>query len=117
MDKLVILIIIAVVAYYLYTQQTKSSNYSLPSEYVNSGSKGLTYLEQQYASQLSQARSLCENQFKGTWSQTSNSLGCYNMQGFSTIYCNTQEIQQITSICKQIGGNAVCSSDQASCTV
>jgi len=88
---------------------------SVPPEYK--GTAGLDYLKKQYGSSLSQARSLCTSQFKGNWVDTSNSIGCYNMQGFSTAYCSMDIIHNLISLCNSIGGSATCSINQASCNV
>lgn len=114
-----IIIIIAVAAYLLYTNRSKvsgsSQNYTVPSNLK--GSQGLDYIKNNYASGLSQAKSLCITQFKGNWMDNSNTIGCYNMQGFSTFYCNTDTIRNLVNLCNSIGGNSVCSSTQASCSV
>ncbi len=81
------------------------------------GVEGLDYIRINYASELAQAKNLCITQFKGNWVDSSNTIGCFNMQGFSTYYCSVDVIQNIVNICNSIGGNPTCSSTQASCTV
>ncbi|NIO44399.1 MAG: hypothetical protein GTN36_02495 [Candidatus Aenigmarchaeota archaeon] len=112
-----IIIIIILVAYFLFTEDSSSDkqDYKVPPEYR--GKEGLDYIKRTYSSELSQARSLCINQFKGNWIDTSNDLGCYNMQGFSSSYCNMDILKNLANLCRSIGGNSICSSTQASCTV
>jgi hypothetical protein len=110
---IIIIVIILIIAYLFYTNENKS--YSIPSEYK--GTAGLDYMRKQYASQLSQAKSFCINQFKGEWIDSSNEIGCHNMQGFSASYCNMGIIQNIKNLCDSIKGNPVCSSTQATCIV
>jgi hypothetical protein len=115
---IIIIAIIILAAYYSSFNKTSTSSnktYSIPPEYK--GVQGLDYVKKQYSSQLSQARSLCTSQFKGNWVDNSNSLGCYNMQGFSTSYCGFNIINNLVSLCRSIGGSPTCSSTQASCTV
>jgi len=117
-ETIIIIILIVLAAYFSYFNKTSTSNnqtYSIPPEYK--GTQGLEYVKKQYSSQLSQAKSLCSSQFKGNWVDTLNSIGCYNMQGFSTSYCGFDVIQNLVKLCNSIGGNPVCSSTQASCTV
>jgi hypothetical protein len=115
------IIVIIFIAYFFYSNQSKTagtsapSTPSVPSEYQ--GTKGLDYIRQNYASDLAQARNLCTSQFNGNWVDNSNTIGCYDMQGFSTAYCNTDVIQNLVSTCRSIGGSSTCSSTQASCTV
>jgi len=113
---ILIIIIIVLAAYFFYTRNKVSSNqnYTVPSEYK--GSEGLNYLRENYASELSQARSLCINQFKGNWVDSSNNIGCYDMQGFSSYYCDIDVLKNLVNLCESIGGNPTCSSTQASCT-
>jgi len=111
-----IIIIIILAAYFLYNRGSDSSqNYSVPSQYK--GSEGLDYIRKSYASGLSQARGLCTSQFKGEWVDSSNEIGCQNMQGFSTSYCGVDIIKNLVNLCNSIGGNPVCSSTEASCSV
>jgi len=114
---ILIIIIIILALYFLYFKNNTENNqsYTVPPEYR--GSEGLDYIREHYASELAQARSLCINQFKGDWIDTSNDLGCYNMQGFSSSYCNMDIINNLVNLCKSIGGNPSCSSTQASCSV
>ena len=118
-ETIIIIILIVLAAYFSFFNKNASSpsnqTYSVPPEYK--GSEGLDYVKRQYSSQLSQAQSLCISQFKGNWVDASNSIGCYNMQGFSTSYCGFDVIQNIVKLCNLIGGNPICSSTQASCTV
>jgi len=112
-----IIIIIVLAAYFFYTEDKVSDkqDYTVPPEYK--GSEGLDYIRKTYASELSQARGLCINQFKGNWVDTSNNLGCYDMQDFSSYYCNMDILTNLVNLCKSIGGDPTCSSTQASCTV
>jgi hypothetical protein len=116
---LFVIIVIIFVAYFFYSKQnnteSSSSTPTVPSEYQ--GSEGLNYIRNNYASELAQARSLCTSQFNGNWIDNSNTIGCYDMQGFSTYFCGVDVIQNLVSTCRSIGGNPVCSSTQASCTV
>jgi hypothetical protein len=116
-NKLIVLAIVALVAYYLYNKPNGGTSQTLtvPQEYK--GTAGLNYIRQNYASEISQARSLCSGQFKGSWVDSSNSIGCYNMQGFSQYYCNINTLQNLAKLCNSIGGSPVCSSTQASCSV
>jgi len=117
-DITILIIIILLDAYFLHTNRNKNvgnQTYTIPPEYE--GSKGLDYIRKNYASGLAQAKTLCITQFKGDWRDTSNTIGCYNMQGFSTGYCNMDTIQNLVKLCNSIGGNPICSSTQASCTV
>lgn len=116
----IIFIIVVLAAYYLSTNKgsgTTNNIKSNQSSTIPEGTQGLDYLKRQYASQLPQAQSLCSSQFKGNWVDNSNSIGCYNMQGFSTFYCGADTIKNLINLCNSIGGNSVCSSTQASCTV
>lgn len=117
--KVAVIILIAVIAYsYInknFLSRQSNNEYTIPSEYK--GQEGLNYIKQNYASQLSQARSLCAGQFKGNWVDSSNSVGCYNMQGFSTLYCSTDAIKSLIETCSSIGGSSSCSSSQLSCSV
>jgi len=113
-----VIILIVVIAYSYFNKGStshSSNSFSIPSEYK--GQEGLNYIRQNYASQLSQARSLCTSQFKGNWVDSSNSLGCYSMQGFSTLYCSTDVIKNLIETCKSIGGSSTCSTSQLSCSV
>jgi len=114
---LIIILTFLVLAYLFYNKQTGSGNqtYSVPSELK--GTAGLEYIKKNYGSGLSQARALCATQFKGEWKDTSNTVGCYNMQGFSTAYCNTDIIKNLVNLCNSIGGSSTCSSTQTSCSV
>jgi len=115
-DSTILIIIIIIVGIIIIGNKLVSSNKpSVPSGYK--GVEGLDYLKKQYGSSLSQARSLCTSQFKGNWVDTSNSIGCYSMQGFSTAYCSMDIIHNLISLCNSIGGSATCSINQASCTV
>lgn len=114
------IIVIIFLAYFFYSKQGNTSDSSastptVPSEYQ--GSEGLNYIRENYASELSQARSLCTSQFNGNWVDNSNTIGCYDMEGFSTAFCSIDVIQNLVSTCRSIGGNPTCSSTQASCTV
>ncbi|NIM46969.1 MAG: hypothetical protein GTN40_02300 [Candidatus Aenigmarchaeota archaeon] len=111
----IIIIVLAIYFFYIKDIVPEKQNYTVPPEYK--GSEGLDYIRKTYASELSQARSLCINQFKGNWVDTSNNLGCYDMQGFSSSYCNMEIINNIINLCKLIEGSPICSSTQASCTV
>jgi len=115
---IILIALIILAAYYSSQNKTSTSSsqtYTVPSQYK--GTQGLDYVKRQYSSQLSQAKSLCTSQFKGSWVDTSNSIGCYSMQGFSTSYCGFDIIKNLVNLCKSIGGNPTCSSTQASCTV
>ena len=116
-DSEILIIIIIILAVYLFykTMSTSSQDISVPSDYK--GAEGLDYIREQYSSQMSQARSLCVGQFKGEWIDTSNKLGCQNMQGFSPSYCSFDIIKNLISLCNSIGGSATCSSNEASCSV
>jgi hypothetical protein len=109
-------ILIALVGYSYLTRGAESSqSYSIPQG--AKGAAGLDYIRNNYASQLPQAQSLCVGQFRGTWTDSSNSIGCFNMQGFSTAYCSMDIIRNLASLCSSIGGNPICTSSQASCSV
>ena len=112
---IIIIIILAIYFFYIKNNVPEKQNYTVPPEYK--GSEGLDYIRKTYASELSQARSLCTNQFKGNWVDSSNNLGCYDMQGFSSSYCNMDIINNLINLCKSIGGSSTCSSTQASCSV
>ena len=118
-DIVVLIIALLILGGYLYykdnIQSTPSNGYNVPSG--TTGSQGLDYIRKNYASGLAQAKSLCAGQFKGTWTDTSTTIGCYGMQGFNTAYCSTDTIQNLVKLCNSIGGNSVCSSTQASCSV
>jgi purine-cytosine permease-like protein len=118
MENLTILIIIMIIlaAYFIYKGGSSSKqSYSVPSQYK--GSEGLDYIRKNYASGLSQAKSLCIGQFKGQWVDSSSEIGCNNMQGFSTSYCSVDVIQNLVKLCNSIGGSPTCSSTEASCSV
>jgi len=108
-------VLVALIAYSSMKGDAGVQNISVPQSY--SGSEGLEYIRNNYASQLSQAKSICTGQFKGTWTDSSNTIGCFGMQGFTSAYCNMTIIKQLTDLCNSIRGNAVCSSNQASCNV
>ena len=117
MNDLTIFMIIVIVlaAYVIYHRSLGSQSYSVPSQYK--GSEGLDYIRKNYASGLSQAQALCTGQFKGDWRNTSTEMGCYDMQGFLTLYCGAETIQRLVNICIYINGNSTCSSNQVSCSV
>ena len=117
-DRTILIIIIVILAAYFFYSQSKttdSGEYDIPPEYR--GAEGLDYIRNNYASQLSQARSLCISQFKGDWTDTSNRIGCYNMEGFSSAYCGLGIIKDLVSLCNSIGGSPTCSSSQVGCSV
>jgi hypothetical protein len=117
-EKIVYVIILIALAYIISYGNNKngsSQNYTVPPEYR--GTAGLDYLKRNYAPSLSQAQSLCTSQFKGNWIDTSNTIGCYNMKGFSTAYCSIDIVRNLENTCNSIGGSAICSINQASCTV
>lgn len=104
-----------VLAIYFFYEEPSSQSFEIPPEYT--GSRGLDYIRDSYSSQLSQARTACSSYFKGEWRDNSNTIGCYNMQDFSTSYCGTDIIQNLVDLCNSIRGNPVCTSTQASCSV
>jgi hypothetical protein len=108
-------IIVALMAYSSLTKSDSSQSYPVSQDVK--GTAGIDYIRNNYASQISQARSLCTGQFKGSWIENSNAIGCFGMQGFSTVYCGMDIIRQLTDLCNSIGGSPVCSSSQASCSV
>ena len=119
-DMVVLIIALLILGGYLYYKNyipstPSGSQPSVPSG--TTGSAGLDYIRKNYASGLAQAQSLCTSQFKGTWTDNSNTIGCYNMQGFNTAYCAIDTVQNLVNLCNSIGGNPVCSSTQASCSV
>lgn len=115
-DIAILAIILLILAgYYFYKSGSANESYSIPEEYK--GTQGLDYIRKNYATGLAQAQGLCTSQFKGTWTDNSNSIGCYEMQGFSTSYCGMDIIQNLVKLCNSIGGSSVCSSTQASCSV
>jgi len=113
MNDIAILIIILVIlgAYVLFYNK----NTVIPPQYK--GQEGLDYIRRTRAGDLAQAKALCTSQFKGSWVDSSNSIGCYNMQGFSTSFCSMDILKNVIDLCNSIGGNPTCSSTQASCTV
>ena len=113
----VLLVLFALVAYSYADRNfiSHASSYEIPAEYR--GVEGLNYVRQNYGSQMSQAQGLCSSQFKGSWIDSSNVIGCYSMQGFSTMYCGIDAVRSLIESCRAIGGSPVCSSDQISCTV
>jgi hypothetical protein len=88
---------------------------SIPPEYK--GSEGLDYVRNNSASELDKAKSLCTDIFKGDWIDTLDAIGCYNMQGFSTDYCNMDIIQTLVILCHKINGDFECSTDKIACGV
>lgn len=88
---------------------------SLPSNYKKSDA--LDYVRNTSASDMAKAESMCTSQFNGNWVNTLDAIGCYNMQGFSTDYCNSDLIQSLVNICNQIEGQPECSSDNVVCSV
>jgi len=115
-DVLGVIIFLAIAAYFLFFN--KSSTFMSQSTTVlPTGTQGLIAVKQQHSSELPQARSFCTGQFKGEWVETSNEIGCFNMQGFSSAYCLVGQVQDIINDCKAIGGTPVCTSTQASCSV
>ena len=114
-DVTLFIIIISILSvYYLYWDSPSSQSYDT-SGYT--GTEALNYIREKYSSELSQARSFCTGQFKGSWIDNSNTIGCYNMQGFSSSFCSMDIIKNLESMCNSIGGSSVCSSTQASCSV
>jgi hypothetical protein len=106
-----IIIIIIIGAYFFY--QKYGTSKSTP---VNlQGTEGLQQIKNNRASDLDYARNLCVSQFQGSWVNNQNEVGCYNMVGFSSNYCSM--MQDIINQCNSIGGNVVCTSTQASCSV
>jgi len=112
---ILIIIVIILAAYSFYKNSTANQSYSVPTQYK--GSEGLDYIRKNYASGLSQAKSLCVGQFKGEWTDSSSEIGCQNMQGFSTYYCSFDIIKNLVKMCISIGGSPICSSTQAICSV
>jgi hypothetical protein len=90
-------------------------NITIPPEYK--GVAGLDYVRRNYAPSMDRAKSLCTGQFKGEWRDTSTEMGCYDMQGFLTLYCGAEAIQSLVNLCSHINGNSTCSSNQVSCSV
>lgn len=88
---------------------------SVPSGY--SGVSGLEYIRNNSQAALSKARSLCADQFKGMWIDNQNTMGCFDMQGFSTLFCVASEISDLERLCDQISGTHQCSTNQVSCSV
>ena len=138
LEVLIFLIIIVVSAYILFlsnklnikgNQNSTSGNetannqtpinetiiISIPSDYK--GSEGLDYVRTNYSSELEKAKSLCTDSFKGDWIDTLDGMGCYNMQGFSTSYCNENIIQSLVSLCNKINGSPDCSTDKVICSI
>jgi hypothetical protein len=116
-DSTIIIILLIILAVIIIGNKIVSKNNtpSLPSNLK--GAAGLDYLKKQYGSYLSQAQSLCVSQFKGNWVDTSNSIGCYGMNGFSIAYCSMDAIHNLENACSSIGGSAACSISEVSCTV
>ncbi len=134
---LVLVIVIAIVAIFLYTNVNWNNfvgnknntdynnsenqdykdyeNITIPPEYK--GTAGLDYVRRNYVSSMDRAKSLCTDRFKGEWIDTLNEMGCYNMQGFLTLYCGAETIQNLINLCNSINGNPTCSSNQVSCSV
>lgn len=137
---LVLVIAIAIIAGFLYTniywdkvidnkndtdnqnnynnpenQYYEGLNITIPPEYK--GVAGLDYVRRNYAPSMEKAKSLCTGQFKGDWRDTSTEMGCYDMQGFLTLFCGAETIQSLVNLCNYINGNSTCSSKQVSCSV
>jgi hypothetical protein len=88
---------------------------SVPSGYT--GPKGLDYIRTNYASQLENAKNLCTSQFKGDWVDTLDAIGCYNMQGFSMVFCGSDVIQGLIKLCYQISGDNGCTDTEIYCAI
>ena len=88
---------------------------TVPPEYK--GTEGLDYIRENSASDLEKAKSFCTVQFKGSWNDTSNEIGCHGMQGFYTLYCNFDIIQDLANLCTKINGNFICSTTKMTCIV
>jgi hypothetical protein len=118
---LVLLIIVVALVWYLKDRGIlsfgKESRFKIPPEFKNSGQEGLRYFKRTYSSDLSQARGLCINFFKGQWVDSANELGCYNMEDFLEIYCGFGEANEIKYVCNEIGGSFTCSSKEIKCRV
>jgi hypothetical protein len=137
---LVLVIVIAIVAGFLYinwnkvvdnknnTDNQNNTDYNNPENHVYEGLNitippeykgvaGLDYVRRNYAPSMEKAKSLCTGQFKGDWRDTSTEMGCYDMQGFLTLYCGAETIQSLVNLCSYINGNSTCSSNQVSCSV
>jgi len=136
LEVLIFLIVIAVSAYILFfsnrlnTEDNRNSTLdnktnqisandiltiSIPSDYK--GSQGLDYVRSNYSSYAEKAKNLCTDSFKGDWIDTLDGMGCYNMQSFSTSYCNESIIQSLVSLCNKINGSPDCSSDKVICSI
>ena len=96
-------------------QDYEDLNITIPPEYK--GVAGLDYMRRNYAPSMEKAKSLCTGQFKGDWRDTSTEMGCYDMQGFLTLYCDAETIKNLKDLCNSINGISDCSSNQVSCSV
>lgn len=112
-DITILIIILIILGAYVFFYNNSSA--SVPAQYK--GQAGLDYIRKTRSGDLAQAKALCTSQFKGSWVDSSNAIGCYNMQGFSTSYCGMDIIKNVIDMCNSIGGNPTCSSTQTSCTV
>ena len=97
-----LLIIIAILGWYLIDSGIlgrsggiREKKYHIPQELIGSGEEGLTYFIETYTADVSQAEGLCEDFFKGGWTNNEKQLGCYNMEGFLAIYCEDLTRQNI----------------------
>ena len=110
-DITLLIIILIILGMYIIFK----NNTSIPPQYK--GQEGLDYIRRTRSGDLAQAKALCTTQFKGNWVDSSNSIGCYNMQGFSTSFCGMNILKNIEDLCNSIEGTPTCSSTQTSCTV
>lgn len=115
-DVVGVIIFLAIAAYFLFFNKTPFGQ-SQNTTVLPTGTQGLDIVKQQRASEMSQAEGYCTGRFKGNWVDTSNVVGCYDMQGFSTVYCVLGQIQDITKTCESIGGTPTCTETQISCSV
>jgi len=137
LESIIFLIILVITAYFLFfkdidwSSQNKPANVTInktfvyenetyqiitvPPEYKKAA--GLDYIRNKSAAEIEKAKSLCTDMLGGSWVDTENAMGCYNMKYFVTAFCNRDIIKTLMSLCEEINGNSECLTDRIVCSV
>jgi hypothetical protein len=90
-----------------------NQTFTIPTEYKRE--EALDYVRENYSSSFNQARDFCINQFNGNWTDEPQRIGCYDMEGFSILFCTAEDAMGILNFCHLIEGIPTCSSTELSC--
>ena len=137
LESIIFLIILVIAAYFLFfkdidwSSQNKPANVTIsktfvyenetykivtvPPEYKKAA--GLDYIRNNSAAEIEKAKSLCTDMLGGSWVDTENSMGCYNMKYFVTVFCGRNIIKTLAILCEEINGNSECLTDRIVCSV